>query len=80
MKRQPGENSMFMDELMPLLKEFAQQPVAFMGGFVAGIFRLNLMDDPVKGWLDQQTGSRSGATSTEVHNGKSRGPQAISID
>lgn len=71
---------MFMDELMPLLRELTQQPIAFLGGFVSGVFRLNLMDDPVKSWLDQQTGIPSVSTTSEVHNGKSRGPQSISID
>ncbi|MDX2228976.1 MAG: hypothetical protein NW220_05035 [Leptolyngbyaceae cyanobacterium bins.349] len=71
---------MFMDELMPLFKELTQQPIAFMGGFVSGIFRLNLMDDPVKSWLDQQTGSTSFSSHNPTHNGKSGGPQSISID
>lgn len=71
---------MFMDELMPLLKEIAQQPIAFMGGFVSGIFRLNLQDDPVKSWLDQQTGTPAYGQTTTVQNGKSSGPQQISID
>lgn len=71
---------MFMDELMPLLKELTQQPIAFMGGFVSGIFRLNLMDDPVKSWLDKQTGTSLFGSTTAVQNGKSSGPQSISID
>lgn len=70
---------MFLDELTPVLKELSQQPIAFLGGFFSGIFRLNLADDPVKGWLDKQTGT-SFSTTTEVHNGKSSGPQSISID
>lgn len=69
-----------MDELMPVLKELSQQPVAFLGGFFSGLFRLNLADDPVRGWLDQQAGIPSSpATTTEVNNGKT-GPQSISID
>jgi len=70
----------FLDELTPVLKELSQQPIAFLGGFFSGIFRLNLADDPVKGWLDKQTGTTSFSTTTEVHNGKSSGPQSISID
>lgn len=70
---------MFIDELAPLFKELTQQPIAFAGGFFSGIFRLNLMDDPVKSWLDQQTGTTSYA-STATQNGKSSGPQSISID
>lgn len=65
---------------MPVLKELSQQPVAFLGGFFSGLFRLNLADDPVRSWLDQQAGipSSPGST-TSVNNGKS-GPQSISID
>ena len=47
---------MFLTELMPVLKELSQQPLAFMGGFCSGLFRLNLTEDPVKSWLNQQAG------------------------
>lgn len=72
---------MFLDELNPVLKEFAQYPVAFLGGFVSGVLRLNLSDDPVKSWLEQQTGTSSSTTYTAgpETNGNS-GPQSISID
>ncbi|NJP11368.1 MAG: hypothetical protein HC866_19385 [Leptolyngbyaceae cyanobacterium RU_5_1] len=71
---------MFIDELMPILKELSQQPVAFMGGLFSGLFRLNLSDDPVKAWLDKQSGVSYSST-TETHNGKkSSGPQSISIE
>ncbi len=68
-----------MDEFTPVLKEFAQQPIAFLGGFVSGVLRLNLADDPVKSWLDQQSGVAYTAPA-DVQNGKSSGPQSISID
>ncbi|MBD2021095.1 hypothetical protein H6F43_12985 [Leptolyngbya sp. FACHB-36] len=72
---------MFLDELMPLVRELSQQPIAFFGGFFSGVFRLNLADDPVKSWLDQQTGVvASPSATTEVHNGNGGGPQSISID
>ncbi|MDX2097844.1 MAG: hypothetical protein SFW36_08710 [Leptolyngbyaceae cyanobacterium bins.59] len=71
---------MFLDELSPIFKEFAHQPIAFFGGFFSGVFRLNLKDDPVKSWLDEQTGSTSYQTfSSEMNNGRN-GPQSISID
>jgi hypothetical protein len=70
---------MFMDELMPVLKELAQQPIAFAGGFFSGLFRLSLNDDPVKSWLDKQAGVAYTPTD-DVNNGKSSGPQSISID
>lgn len=72
---------MFIDEFMPVLKELSQQPIAFMGGFFSGLFRLNLADEPVKSWLEQHAGfSVNSSTSGAVHNGKSGGPQSISID
>jgi hypothetical protein len=72
---------MFLDELTPLVKELTQQPVAFLGGFFSGVFRLNLADDPVKSWLDQQTGSTPyTSASSGSENGKTSGPQSISIE
>ncbi|WP_017314521.1 hypothetical protein [Mastigocladopsis repens] len=73
---------MFVDELTPIFKQFTQHPVSFMGGFFSGLLRLNLADDPVKGWLSQQLGSSTYTTSTptEAHNGKAGGPQSISIE
>lgn len=71
---------MFLDELMPVMKELTQQPIAFLGGFFSGLFRLNLADDPVKSWLDQQVGTSTASATSEVNNGKSSGPQSISID
>lgn len=72
---------MFLDEITPLFQELTQQPVAFLGGFFSGIFRLNLADDPVKSWLDEHAGSTSYTTSSSSSaNGKTSGPQSISID
>ncbi len=72
---------MFLDELTPLFKQLSQHPVSFMGGFVSGVLRLNLKDDPVKSWLDQQLGFTSYTNSTtETSNGKATGPQSITIE
>lgn len=72
---------MFLDELAPIFKELMQHPLSFMGGFASGALRLNLADDPVKSWLDEQLGQNSNLTSSnELHNGKARGPQQISIE
>lgn len=70
---------MFLDELTPVFRELTGYPVAFLGGFVSGFLRLNLADDPVKSWLDQQAGASSHSTITSSINGKN-GPQTISID
>jgi hypothetical protein len=72
---------MFLDELTPIFKELTKQPVAFFGGFFSGVFRLNLSDDPVKSWLGEQIGSSPyTGTATDRDNGKTTGPQSISID
>lgn len=70
---------MFLDELTPIFKELTQYPAAFFGGLASGLFRLNLNDDPIKSWLDQQAGTTHTA-STNTGNGRSSGPQPISID
>lgn len=72
---------MFFDELTPIFQELSQHPVSFLGGFFSGVFRLNLADDPIKSWLDEQAGIPTEATSaTQNNNGKTSGPQSISID
>ncbi|HEY9822891.1 MAG TPA: hypothetical protein V6D35_19280 [Candidatus Sericytochromatia bacterium] len=72
---------MFLDELTPIFRELTQQPAAFLGGFFSGVFRLNLADDPVKSWLDDQSGSTTYASTTSsTDNGRASGPQSISID
>lgn len=72
---------MFMNELTPVVRELAGYPIAFFGGFVSGLLRLNLSDDPVKSWLDQQTKTTTTPTTSTVgSNGKGNGPQQISID
>lgn len=73
---------MFVDELTPIFKEFTQHPVSFLGGLCSGLLRLNLNDDPVKSWLEQQGGSFAANTSTvnQHNNGRSSGPQSISIE
>jgi hypothetical protein len=63
-----------------LVQELTQQPVAFVGGLVSGLLRLNLADDPVRSWLDRQMGTANSAPTNHSGNGKSSGPQSISID
>lgn len=70
-----------MDELSPLMKELTSHPIAFLGGFASGLFRLNLGEDPVKGWLDQRAKADAATTSNSSKvNGNGSGPQPISID
>lgn len=74
------EDIMFLSELTPLVKELAQQPLAFVGGFFSGVLRLNLGDEPVNSWLHRQTGTSYTPPTTSSDNGKSQGPQSIEID
>ncbi len=70
---------MFVTEMTPIFNELVKQPIAFFGGFASGLLRLNLAEDPVKSWLDQQAGSSTTPTTAEPSASK-RGPQSISID
>jgi hypothetical protein len=73
-----------MDELSPIFRALSEHPVNFVGGFVAGLLRLNLAEDPVKSWLRDQAGqggvrASMGSDGTPAtSNGK--GPQSIAID
>jgi hypothetical protein len=67
-----------MDELNPIVQEFLNQPIAFLGGFTSGILRLNLNDDPLKSWLRQQGYTPNSAQSPSRSNDKS--PQSITIE
>jgi hypothetical protein len=69
---------MFVDELTPLVKELTGQPIAFLGGFFCGLFRLNLAEEPVKSWLDQQ--GISGYSAPPASSNGKAGPQSIAID
>jgi hypothetical protein len=68
---------MFLTELSPLFQELVHKPVAFMGGFVSGLLKLSLTDEPVSKWLDKQAGCAASTTSGPK---SSSGPQSISID
>lgn len=65
------------DEIIPLGQAFTQQPVAFLGGFVTGVLRLNPQKDPLKTWLTQQ--GIGGQTARE-NQSNGQGPETIKID
>ena len=69
---------MFLDELTPIVQELLGQPVAFFGGFASGLLKLNLNDDPVKSWLENQGADVESQNDDDDSAGK--GPQTISID
>ena len=69
---------MFLQELSPIFEELVHKPVAFMGGFASGLFRLNLSEDPVRTWLDREIGAPAVGVQTSDKGGS--GPQSINID
>lgn len=73
---------MFLSELSPLFQELIHKPVAFMGGFISGLLHLNLSDEPVSKWLEQQTraAARCTSASKSANNGQGSVPQSITID
>lgn len=68
---------MFLDELRPLAKELLANPIAFAGGFASGLLRLNLREDPVKSWLEKQSG---GSYQPPNPPAAPPGPQSIDIE
>jgi hypothetical protein len=71
-------NPMLLNELTPIFKELTQEPAAFCSGFLSGVLRLNLTDDPVKTWLEKQAGFTP--TGSQTESGSQQGPQSIDID
>ena len=69
---------MFLTELSPAFQKFIQQPVAFAGGFVSGIFHLNLNEEPLSEWLAKQGYNPTATNATLTRN--SDRPQSIDID
>ncbi|MBO9999066.1 MAG: hypothetical protein J7641_08690 [Cyanobacteria bacterium SID2] len=73
---------MFFDELQPIVKEFTAEPLAFLGGFVSGVLRLDLSQEPVKSWLGDRGFASEGPSSDSDRddNNGSNGPQSITIE
>jgi hypothetical protein len=69
---------MFITELQPILKELVHQPIAFAGGFVSGLLRLKLVDDPLKSWLEKQ--GVTNFSSQDMDRSNDNRPQTISIE
>ncbi|MGF1541737.1 MAG: hypothetical protein ACFCU5_15030 [Pleurocapsa sp.] len=68
---------MFLSELAPVWQKLMQQPLAFTGGFVSGIFKLKLDEQPLSDWLTQQGYTPVESPSDRHSQNK---PQSISID
>jgi hypothetical protein len=69
---------MLLNELTPIIKELAKEPAAFCSGFISGVLRLNLTDDPVKTWLEKQAGFTP--TSGQTGTSDPQRPKSIEID
>jgi hypothetical protein len=69
---------MLLNELTPILKELTKEPVAFCNGFISGVLRLNLTDDPMKTWLEKQAGYTPNYSQTRP--GTREEPQSIDIE
>lgn len=67
---------MFLDELRPLAQQLLANPIAFAGGFAAGLLRLNLNDEPVKSWLQKNANGYQPPTTPP----DPQAPQSIDID
>ena len=65
-----------MDELKPIFDQLTSQPIAFCGGLVSGLLRLDPNQDPLKNWLKSQNISAPSPTAPVVD----KAPQSISID
>ncbi|MFN3360887.1 MAG: hypothetical protein ACK421_05595 [Pseudanabaenaceae cyanobacterium] len=64
-----------MDELRPIWEAFTLQPVAFLGGLVSGLLRLDPQQDPLKSWLQTQ-----GVSTPTPPPATEKRPQSISIE
>ena len=72
---------MFLDELAPLFQELIQKPLAFTGGFVSGVLKLDPETDPVMGWLSKTAGfEMPNSTKQSSDDAAGNGPQTIDIE
>ncbi|MEL6496675.1 MAG: hypothetical protein AAFQ41_16375 [Cyanobacteria bacterium J06623_7] len=71
---------MFLTELAPAWQKLIQQPLAFAGGFVAGALHLNLNEEPLSKWLEQQGYNTTATKANTANSRNSDRPQSINID
>ncbi|WP_017324196.1 hypothetical protein [Synechococcus sp. PCC 7336] len=65
-------------EKQTMVKEILQNPIPFLGGFAAGMLRLDIEQEPLKSWLKQQGVSVS--SDSDDSDEPPSGPQTISIE
>jgi hypothetical protein len=68
---------MFLNELKPIVREVTKEPLAFCSGFVSGLLRIKIDDDPLKSWLEKQGINVSTPNSDQ---NRDREPQSIDIE
>ena len=72
---------MFLDELSPLFQELIQKPLAFTGGFVSGVLKLDPSSDPVMNWFSKATGIEiPNPMKNSSDDDSDSGPQTIDIE
>ena len=63
-----------------IMEALLKNPIPFLGGFAAGALRLNLSEDPLKGWLEAQGIDVPDDDSDDSDEPPGGGPQTISIE
>jgi hypothetical protein len=69
---------MFLSELSPILQNLLQQPIAFTSGFVSGMLRLKMDEQPLSTWLAKQGSTPDNFDNAGSNN--SNKPQSIEIE
>lgn len=69
-----------LNDINPILEEYIQKPLAFAGGFVAGLLKVNLTEDPIKSWLENTISTPGTSPPSSSHPPNGNGPQTIDID
>jgi hypothetical protein len=75
-----NKEPMSLNDINPILEEYVQKPLAFAGGFVAGLLKVNLTEDPIKSWLEKTVGTPGSSTPSSPQPPNGNGPQTIDID
>ncbi|EPS59377.1 hypothetical protein M569_15433, partial [Genlisea aurea] len=64
----------------PILKEALKEPVAFLGGVVAGLLRLDLNEEPLKGWVSKTVEASGLNVSGDGEDEEEEAPKQIQIE
>lgn len=82
--RQLACRALFNPQDDPILKEAVKEPVAFFGGLVAGLLRLDLQEEPLKDWVERTSKAagldQEGKASEQVTKPEDLEPTEIAIE